>query len=431
MARAYYSRQRLLLVFSLLFFGAAVWIFRHAYKSSISPDVATVTWLLLFFVLAWTTLTALVSRPFRAAPDEQKTLDKLNVAVLVPVYNEDPVLLRKCINSILTQSRRVQSVLVVDDGSTVDYSEVARVVGRRVQWTRTANHGKRHAQAVGIRQAPRADIYVTVDSDTVLDHDAIAEGLQPFVDPSMASVAGLVLAINNDKNILTRFTGVWELNWQLLDRGNQSLFNSVSVNSGPLALYRGYILRMYLKSYLSETFFDRPVQFSDDSLMTLYCMQHGRTVQQPTALAFSATPEKYGHNVRRYLRWMRGSFIRSWWRLKYLPLSSYAFFMQSLRWTQTIVSTAVLVYLFATSTNTIGLLGYMAAAMVAISYGQSLVYFCVKRSDQSWYSKLLNFVLAPLAYLWLGTVLRAVRWYGYMTCYRTGWGTRKTVEVSA
>jgi hypothetical protein len=35
-----------------------------------------------------------------------------------------------------------------------------------------------------------------------------------------------------------------------------------------------------------------------------------------------------------------------------------------------------------------------------------------------------------VATLWAFFVLRAVRWYGMATCRRTGWGTRRTVEVA-
>ncbi|MFF5217550.1 hypothetical protein [Micromonospora sp. NPDC000442] len=50
--------------------------------------------------------------------------------------------------------------------------------------------------------------------------------------------------------------------------------------------------------------------------MTLFVMVRGRTVQQPTAFAFALMPNRFGHLCRMYLRWMRGSFIRSWWRVR-------------------------------------------------------------------------------------------------------------------
>lgn len=63
----------------------------------------------------------------------------------------------------------------------------------------------------------------------------------------------------------------------------------------------------------------RPVTFSDDSLLTLYALVRGRVVQQPTAVVFTAMPEELGHHLRQYLRWMRGSSLRSRWRVRYLP----------------------------------------------------------------------------------------------------------------
>jgi hyaluronan synthase len=58
-----------------------------------------------------------------------------------------------------------------------------------------ANGRKRHAQLVTFRQDD-GDIFVTVDSDSVLGADAIEQGLLPFADPEVTSVAAVVLAMN-------------------------------------------------------------------------------------------------------------------------------------------------------------------------------------------------------------------------------------------
>jgi cellulose synthase/poly-beta-1,6-N-acetylglucosamine synthase-like glycosyltransferase len=44
----------------------------------------------------------------------------LNVAVVVPVYNEDEAILQRTLRSLLTQTRQPGSVHIVDDGSRSD-----------------------------------------------------------------------------------------------------------------------------------------------------------------------------------------------------------------------------------------------------------------------------------------------------------------------
>lgn len=54
----------------------------------------------------------------------------------------------------------------------------------------------------------------------------------------------------------------------------------------------------------------------------------------------------------------------------------------------------------------------------------------VSRSDESFGSQLLTYALTPLAVLWGYVVLRPIRIYASLTCFKPGWGTRESVEVT-
>lgn len=393
-----------------------------------------------FLVLAFTMLLSIFDKPKRVNRKEQAYLNKLNLAVIIPCYNEDPVLLTRCINSLISQSRRPDEIVVVDDGSTNSrYLDIksyakkkAKRAGIRFTWKRTDNYGKRHAQSVGINLTPKADIYLTVDSDGILDREAIKEGLKPFIDPRVKSVAGVVMAINNRKNVLTRFVDLWFLTGQLIDRSSFSAVGSVLVNSGVLAFYDAALLRKYLDSYCNESFFGVHVELSDDSMLTMYAIAEGRAVQQTTSFAFTAMPETVSHHLRQYIRWMRGAFIRTFWRFKYLPMDGYAYWSHLLGWVQMLIATVVFTAFFLIDPIVQRQVApYLIAIPVLVGYGQALRYLTVKRSDESFKSQLLTFSLALITTFWTYFVLRAVRWYSIMTCRRTGWATRETVEVSA
>ena len=438
------SRSGVTLLFYVFLIASLVWIIRHI--ASIigiyhTPSIFAPIWIVSFLALSWGMIFSTLEKPKKLKYMRQYLdLMNLKVTVLIPAYNEDPELLKLCVVSLLLQTRKPNVIHVTDDGSTnSDYSEVkgqlAKLCGKRdveLTWVRTENLGKRNAQAVGIRMHKDSDIFITVDSDTTLDKNAIFEGLKPFVDKKIMAVAGVYLPLNVSSNLLTRISSVWEVSWQLIDRSSQSFFSSVMVNSGVLAFYRSEPILKNLDSYLNETFFGREVKFSDDSLLTMYALLDGKTIQQPTAFAFSATPEKVSHHIRRYVRWMRGSFIRSWWRFKYLPIKSYAYWWHLAKWTQLLTSTIVTIYLILmgvyTNTNAIW---YFVLFGIVLSYAQALKYLTVIRSDEKVWSQLLTFSLAPLATLWAMTILRVVRNYAYLTCYKTGWGTRKKVEVVA
>jgi hyaluronan synthase len=390
----------------------------------------------VFVLLAWQMIAACLERPARS----RRGTGRLMTAVAVPVFNEDQDLLARCLDSLLSQSRLPDLVLVTDDGSTVDYSLVraefeaaASAAGVVASWERfPVNRGKRDAQAAAFRGAPQADIYITVDSDAILDYHAIAEGLKPFADPQVQSVAGLLLVANHRRNLLTRATELWYVTSELADRSAQSTFRSVLVNTGTFALYRAGVVRASLDAYIGETFFGRPVQFSDDSLLTFYALLAGKAVQQPTAIGFTAMPETLSHHVRQYLRWMRGMTIRTFWRFRYLPLNRYAYWLHMFRWVQVCTTIPIFLTIMVAEPVIHGTWSpRVLVVLVLVGYGRGLRYLTVRRYDEPWWSQLLTWLLAPVVAVWQYTVLRGIWWYGMATCLRTGWGTRQHgVEVA-
>lgn len=412
----------------------AVWHVLRAMGRGTSGQLEMI-WLGIFGILALQAVLYYSDRPKRATPDEQVTVDGLFVAVVIPVYNEDPKLLRLCLQSLLEQTRRPHGIHVSDDGSTTNtydyefgwFMERCAAAGVIGSWSRGDNAGKRHAQRDGFDFFTGADVYVTCDSDSQLAPNALEELLLPFKSPKVQSVAGVVVATNNRDNLLARVTDLWYVTSQLVDRSALSALGSVMVNSGPIAAYRGAVVRDNLHVYLSETFLGREVRFSDDSLLTLFALMRGRTVQQSTAVAFSHMPVTTSHHLRQYLRWMRGSTIRSVWRFKYLPLTSVAYWAHALRWLQVVLSTFALIWVAVHENFT----PWFALVPVAVGAGQTLRYLTIRRSDQTVRSQALTWLLTPLAVGWAWLVLRPLRWYGVATCRKTGWGTRKEVEVKA
>jgi hyaluronan synthase len=316
----------------------------------------------------------------------------------------------------------------------------AERLGIMAEWTAISRKGKRQAQGETILRVRKIAAefgllkhrvkFMTVDSDGILDPNAVDELLKPFADPKVFSVAGVVIAVNNTKNLLARFTDLWYVTSQLVDRSAQSTMNSVLVNSGVIAMYRFEVPNGCLDAYLNETFFGRAVEFSDDSRLTLEALQYGKTVQQTSAIAFTLMPENLSHHIRQYTRWMRGSFIRSWWRFKYLPLNKTAYWVHFIRWTMALTGSFMFADIFiAEPALKHQLSPWLLLITVLIGYMQSLKYLTIKRSDESGWSQAFTYLLSPIASLWAYFVLRSVQWYARATCLKTGWGTRNEVEV--
>ncbi|MBD8058429.1 glycosyltransferase family 2 protein [Cellulomonas sp. JH27-2] len=391
-------------------------------------------------LLVWQLASAAFDRPVQASRQHAAALAAARVAVLVPVYNEADDILRANLASLLRQTHLPAVVSVVDDGSTTgDYAVVhdwfvvaAESAGVAVRWERQANGGKRSAQVAAARTCRDVDFYVTVDSDTQLDARAIEESMQPFADPQVQSVAGTILLTNYDTNLLTRVQELWFHSMQKVDRAALSRFGAVLVNSGALATYRPDVLWDNVDDYLGETLFGRPVHSSDDSLLTLYAQQKGRTVHQSSAFAFTHMPTTFDGHRRQQLRWMRGSIMRSGTRFRELSPARFAFWYHLLKWLQYAVATSAVLVLAAS-----GAMFHPAALLMcllivgAVQLVVSLPYLTLRRSDQSLGGRLAVAACAPLLAIWQLTFLRALRWYATATFGNVAWGTRAAVEVTS
>jgi hyaluronan synthase len=441
--RAFLARRSvtLLAATALACLGIA-WAARHAMLVSDAfhgrPITFASSWAFVFVLLAQQLALAWLERPATVTAKQQARLNRLRVTVNVPVHNEQPELLHRCLWSLLQQTRLPDRVQVVVNGCPIEpYRQVlikwaAAASGQlRAEFIQVDQAGKRHAQATTFRDDD-ADIAVTIDSDTVLERRAIEEGLKPFADPRVQSVAGLELGWNGTRSLLTRLQELCRLTWQLTGRSALSTVGQCLVNCGTFALYRAAVIRDNLDAYLNETFAGRRVEISDDSLLVMFALARGRAVQQPTAFMFTIYPETVAHHLRQQVRWMRGAFIRSWWRLRYLPLSSYAYWAEFIGWVQFVLTGVLFVTLFVIwPLVERRVIPSLLVVSMLIGYAMALKLLLIRRTDQSRASQFATFALAPAMVAWNWLVLRPVRLWGMATCLNMRWGTRARVERTA
>lgn len=365
------------------------------------------------------------------------------VAGVITVFNESPEMLTRCLRSLLTQTRRPQSVTVIDDCSrTHDAAAVIRQLrgdfdqaGIELQFIRfPENRGKRHGLAAGFEQHPDADLYLCVDSDTVLDETAVAELCAPFARRRVNCVTGLVLAHNRAVNLLTRLIDMRYVNAFLGERVAYSRMGSVLCACGSLVVYRGRVVRAHLDDFLGQRFLGQPATFGDDRRLTYYALTEGQSIIQPAAIGWTDVPQRLRHYANQQIRWNKSFFregilllakpryaVRAFWWLNLIELATWVAF-------------------------TTGLVTALAVATLHPSGWQMLAsylgYVCVMAWVRSLHylrgaanvptvDRMLTFAAAPLYALLNLTLLLPLRLYALATLRRNGWGTRATVEIPA
>jgi hyaluronan synthase len=369
-----------------------------------------------------------------------RTVNRLRIHGVVTVYNESPAMLRRCLESILAQTLVPQSLTVVDDCSA-DRSAGALIeemrprfqhVGVRLDFIRFPdNRGKRHGLAAGFRREPLADVYLCIDSDTVLDRHAVAELAEPFTKRRVQCVTGLVLAHNRSINLLTRLIDMRYVNAFLGERVAYSRLGSVLCACGSLAMYRGWVVRKHLDDFLDQRFLGRPATFGDDRRLTYYCLTEGLSLIQPSAVGYTDVPERLGHYVRQQIRWGK-SFIREgfllfakfrlrrmYWWLNLVELVTWVAFTAGL-----------LASLVAISLHPQGwtlLVGYVTY-MCLMAWVRS-VHYLRGAAQVRLVDRVLTFLAAPLYALLNIGLLLPLRLWSLATLRSTNWGTRARIEV--
>lgn len=382
------------------------------------------TGLLGFSLYGATTMTYLLLKilfSLRYRPFESNELSTdLRTAVIVPVYNEDADIFRRCLESILTQSHPVDEIYVVDDGSSDDTCfRVAEemLVDTRHRLVRfPRNRGKRYAQAVAFEEAV-VDVVLTVDSDSVLDEDAVAEGLKPFSDPRIQGVCGQVRVLNRNDNFLTRLLDLRYKNSFLYERTAYTVWDSVLCSSGVISFWRVDLVRANLDDYVNQTFLGVPVGYGDDRRMTNYALLKGRVVFQETAIADTVVPVTLRHFLKQQNRWNKSFFRETLFALTHLPLGRIAWWVSL---------SEVTLWLFFTVNLT--------AAVVRPAFGGTplsayylgyLVLMAYARNVRFGQGNWGTFILSPLygaLHLCILVPLRVVSLFGL----RDGrWGTRE------
>ncbi|MDQ3945577.1 MAG: glycosyltransferase [Actinomycetota bacterium] len=351
------------------------------------------------------------------------------LAVVVPVYQEDPDIFRIALESWLAND--VDEVICVIDVTDRPCREVAAAYqGQRRESPRqprvtvitTTAPGKRPALVTGWRAAT-TPLVALVDSDTVWAPDVAERVCEPFADPRIGGV-GTRQNVWRPSGLWQRITDMY-LDYRYFDENaaQTRMGRAVSCLSGRTAVYRRELLLHHEKEFLEETFLGVPCNSGDDKRLTTLILEAGwSTYMQRSARVWSTFPPDARTFFRQRLRWARNTWrsdlraLGRGWVFRY-PFLAFSMVDKAVSSFTLLLSPSYMVLALLRADWTVALL--LAAWWLVSRSAKVLPH--LRRNPKS--------VLLVPAYVLISFAMAAVKLYALGTIRRQRWLTRSVAVV--
>jgi hyaluronan synthase len=231
------------------------------------------------------------------------------VAIVMPAFNEEAAIARS-VRSLLAVDYPADKLelVVVNDGSTDSTLAEIELIARgepRVQVINfPQNRGKRAAMAAGIR-ATEAEVVAFVDSDSMLERDALHVIVQGFAEPKVGAIAGHAEVLNTRETWITRMQAVRYFVAFRVCKAAESIFGAVTCCSGCFSAYRRVAIMPALERWEHQRFLGRAATYGDDRSLTNFVLRDWKVRYEERAKSRTIVPATFTLFLRQQLRWKR------------------------------------------------------------------------------------------------------------------------------
>lgn len=273
--------------------------------------VGSLSIIVLFFRYLVGIIVRIYFKPNRGLVSTFKELPL--VSFTIPCYNEGEHIYHTIL-SILEQDypKNLIEVIVVDDCSTdnsYEWIKKAEALGNVKSYQNKINSGKR-VSLIAATKMSKGEICVSVDSDVILDKNALKYLLSEFTDIKVGGVGGRVSVGNANYNWITQTQEIKYFYGYELFKSMENRFNSVLCLSGCLTAYRKTALIDIEDSLLNRNFIGIPIKYGEDRFLTHQLVLHGwKTKVSLKARCWTKSPTTLAGLFSQQLRWRRSNLI--------------------------------------------------------------------------------------------------------------------------
>lgn len=270
---------------------------------TVSPLLAAYGLVVAGYIVSRFSLS-LLYRPAKAAGLEPR------VAIVMPGFNEEAAIANSLRSLLaLDYPEAKLEIVAVNDGSTDGTLREMRTVQRQARGRVHVidlgeNQGKRAAMAAGIR-ATEAEIIAFVDSDSVVEPDALRILVQGFADHRVGAICGHADVLNVDESWLTKMQAVRYFVAFKVVKAAESIFSAVTCCSGCFSAYRREAILPHLDWWENQTFLGKPSTFGDDRSLTNCVLRRWKVRYEARAVSHTLVPSELKQFMTQQLRWKR------------------------------------------------------------------------------------------------------------------------------
>ncbi|MCA1060844.1 poly-beta-1,6 N-acetyl-D-glucosamine synthase [Rossellomorea aquimaris] len=260
----------------------------------------------LFMSLVWIISSLLFyARRERSPLEADNNLEELPfVSILLPSYNEGAHI-EETVRNLDTLYYQHYEIIVINDGSTDTTREILARLSRSIDRLKVINirenKGKANALYYGTI-ASKGEIVVTMDSDALLDKDALRYMVPHFTTPGKSERVGAVTGnprVRNRRTLLGKIQVVEYSSIIGLIKRSQRILGKMMTVSGVFAAFRKQAL-------LDVGFWDKDL-ITDDIGITWKLQERFWDVRyEPRALCWMLVPETVKGLLQQRIRWAQG-----------------------------------------------------------------------------------------------------------------------------
>jgi cellulose synthase/poly-beta-1,6-N-acetylglucosamine synthase-like glycosyltransferase len=228
--------------------------------------------------------------------------------ILIPAHNEARVIGKtlEALCALEYPSERL-TILVIDDGSTDNTSEIVAGVAARDSRVRLyavprgeGGKGKSRALNIALKQV-QSDVVAVYDADNTPAPSALRYLVaQLLLHPELGAALGKFRTVNKEASLLTRFINIETLSFQsILQAGRWQMHNIATLPGTNFVMWASIIKE--LGGWDEEA-------LTEDSELSIRIYQMGYKIKfVPYAVTYEQEPQEWGVWVRQRMRWVRGN----------------------------------------------------------------------------------------------------------------------------